>query len=147
MLRSSRLWRGKIQPKRDRLDLRDALRRAVELSRPQIDEAGCVLEMKLPPEPLEIDADAIRMAQVFANLLNNAARYGRSGGRIRLEASPTNDGQALIRVIDDGIGIDPETLPHVFELFSQGKREERAAQGGRSCRRPDRKRTSMNSSH
>ncbi len=130
LLESSRLSRGKIELKRECMDLKDALLRAVELSRPQIDEAGCVLEMKLPPEPLEIDADAIRMAQVFANLLNNAARYGRSGGRIRLEASPTNDGQALIRVIDDGIGIDPETLPHVFELFSQGKREERAAQGG-----------------
>ena len=130
LLESSRLSRGNIELQREPIDLKDALLRAVELSRPQIDEAGCVLELRLPSEPLAIEADAIRIAQVFSNLLNNAARYGRRGGSIRLEATRTSDDKALVRVVDDGNGIDAETLPHVFELFSQGKREPGAAQSG-----------------
>jgi two-component system, sensor histidine kinase len=130
LLESSRLSRGKIQLQRESIDLKDALLRAVELSRPQIDAAGCALELHLHPDPLPIDADPIRIAQVFGNLLNNAARYGRSGGVIQLHAKRTASGQALIRVVDDGIGIDPDTLPHVFELFTQGKREAHQAQGG-----------------
>jgi signal transduction histidine kinase/ActR/RegA family two-component response regulator len=130
LLESSRLSRGKIQLQRESIDLKDALLRAVELSRPQIDAAGCTLELHLHPEPLPIDADPIRIAQVFGNLLNNAARYGRRGGVIRLHAQRTASGQALARVVDDGMGIDPDTLPHVFELFTQGKREAHQAQGG-----------------
>ena len=130
LLESSRLSRGKIQLQRESIDLKDALLRAVELSRPQIDAAGCALELHLHSGPLPIDADPIRIAQVFGNLLNNAARYGRSGGVIQLHAQRTASGQALIRVVDDGIGIDPDTLPHVFELFTQGKREAHQAQGG-----------------
>jgi signal transduction histidine kinase/CheY-like chemotaxis protein len=130
LLESSRLSRGKIQLQREPIDLKDALLRAIELSRPQIDAAGCTLELHLPPEPLPIDADPIRIAQVFGNLLNNAARYGRPRGTIQLHACATGDGQALARVVDDGIGIDPETLPHIFELFTQGKREAHQAQGG-----------------
>ena len=130
LLESSRLSRGKIQLQRESIDLKDALLRAVELSRPQIDAAGCTLELHLPAAALPIDADPIRIAQVFSNLLNNAARYGRSGGLIRLHAQRTAEGQALARVSDDGIGIDADTLPHVFELFTQGTRELHRAQGG-----------------
>ena len=130
LLESSRLSRGKIELQREAIDMKDALLRAVELSRPQIDAAGCTLELHLPAEPLPIDADPIRIAQVFGNLLNNAARYGRRGGQIELHAQRTQDGQAFVRVRDDGIGIDPDTLPHIFELFTQGKREANHAQGG-----------------
>ena len=130
LLESSRLSRGKIQLQRESIDLKDALMRAIELSRPQIDAAHCTLELHLPRDPLPIDADPIRIAQVFSNLLNNAARYGRRGGVIHLHAEHTADHQALVRVVDNGIGIDAETLPHVFELFTQGKREANHAQGG-----------------
>jgi len=131
LLESSRLSRGKIQLQRESIDLKDALMRAIELSRPQIDAADCTLELHLPRDPLPIDADPIRIAQVFSNLFNNAARYGRRGGVIHLHAERTADQhQALVRIVDDGIGIDPETLPHVFELFTQGKREANHAQGG-----------------
>jgi signal transduction histidine kinase/ActR/RegA family two-component response regulator len=131
LLESSRLSRGKIQLQRESIDLKDALMRAIELSRPQIDAAQCTLELHLPRDPLPIDADPIRIAQVFSNLLNNAARYGRRGGVIHLHAERTADQhQALVRVVDNGIGIDAETLPHVFELFTQGKREASHAQGG-----------------
>jgi len=129
LLESSRLSRGKIQLQREAIDLKDALLRAVELSRSQIDGAGCTLALDLASEPLPVDADPIRIAQVFGNLLNNAARYCRRDGSIRLQACRTTDSQAQVRVVDDGIGIDPETLPHVFELFTQGKREATHAQG------------------
>jgi signal transduction histidine kinase/CheY-like chemotaxis protein len=130
LLESSRLSRGKIELQREPIDLKDALRRAVELSRTQIDAAGCSLELHVDPGPLPIDADPIRIAQVFSNLLNNAARYGRRGGTIRLHAQLCGDYEVLARVVDDGIGIDSETLPHVFDLFTQGKREANHAQGG-----------------
>ncbi len=130
LLESSRLSRGKIQLRCEYIDLKDALQRAVELSRPQVDAAGCTLQLHLQPEPMPIEADPIRIAQVFSNLLNNAARYGRRGGTIELHAQCSPDGQVFARVVDDGIGIDAETLPHVFELFTQGKREIEHAKGG-----------------
>jgi signal transduction histidine kinase/CheY-like chemotaxis protein len=130
LLESSRLSRGKIELQREPMDLRDAVLRAVELSRPQIDAAGCTLQLDMAPMPLPIDADAIRITQVFGNLLNNAARYGRRGGRIRLEVQRTDAGEALARVVDDGIGIDHDILPHVFELFTQGRQEASVAHGG-----------------
>jgi len=130
LLESSRLSRGKIQLQPEQLDAKDALLRAIELSRPQIDAAGSSLGVHLTSGPLPILADPIRIAQVFSNLLNNAARYGRPGGNIHLHAQRTTDGQALIRVIDDGIGIDADVLPHIFELFTQGERGMRHAQGG-----------------
>ena len=130
LLETSRISRGMVELQRGPMDLKDALLRAVELSRPQIDSAGCTLEMHLDSDPLPIHGDQIRITQVFGNLLNNAARYGRRGGRIRLEAERTPDGHAVARVVDDGIGIDAEVLPHVFELFTQGKRDADSMRGG-----------------
>ena len=85
LLESSRLSRGKIQLQCEAIDLRDALLRAAELSRSQIEAANCSLELELPDEPLPVNADPIRIAQVFGNLLNNAARYGRRGGHVRMQ--------------------------------------------------------------
>lgn len=130
LLESSRLSRGKIQLQREPIDLKDALLRAIELSRPQIDAGGSTLALHLSGDPLPVLADPVRIAQVFSNLLNNAARYGRRGGSIQLQAERASDDRALVRVIDDGIGIDADTLPHVFELFTQGERGTRHAQGG-----------------
>jgi signal transduction histidine kinase/CheY-like chemotaxis protein len=130
LLEGSRLSSGKIELRREPIDLRDALERAIELSRPQIDAAGATLVVDVPSAPLTFDADPNRITQVCGNLLYNAARYGRRGGLIRLRARATPDGQACVQVTDDGIGIAAETLPHVFELFTQGKRSPHKVQGG-----------------
>jgi signal transduction histidine kinase/ActR/RegA family two-component response regulator len=129
LLETSRISRGMIQLQRTQMDLKEALLRAAELSRPQLDSAGCTLEMHFDPLPIPIDADQIRIAQVFGNLLNNAARYGRPGGVVHLHAERTPEG-ALARVVDDGIGIDAEVLPHVFELFTQGPHAADTPRGG-----------------
>jgi CheY-like chemotaxis protein len=98
--------------------LNDVLTSAVETSRPLIEAGGHRLELDIPDEPLLLDADAVRLAQVFANLLNNAAKYTDAGGHIVLRARREGD-QAVIAVRDNGIGIEPRMLPHVFELFMQ----------------------------
>ena len=79
--------------------------------------------------PLPVNADPLRIAQVFGNLLNNAARYGRRGGHVRLQVQRAPGREALVRVVDDGIGIEPDILPHVFELFTQGQSQTTHAHG------------------
>ena len=129
LLEASRVSRGRIELRRRPMDLRDALRSAVELSGPLID-AGCTtLRVDVPDAPLIVDADPVRMAQVFGNLLNNAAKYGRPGGRIWLSASAVGDA-VVVEVADDGIGIEPVVLPHVFELFTQERRDRHRLQDG-----------------
>ena len=85
--------------------------------------------MELPPEDLAVDADVNRLAQVFANLLNNASKYTPEGGRISISAA-RDGGQAVIRVRDTGIGIDPDLLPSIFDLFVQADRSLDRSQGG-----------------
>jgi len=125
----SRLSRGTVHLQRERLDLRDILRNATELSQPLIDAAGQRLELDFPEQPLPVDADPVRIAQVFGNLLNNAAKYSGRGDRIVLSAR-REDGQAVVRVRDSGMGIEPEVLPRVFDLFTQGRRSMPQAQDG-----------------
>ena len=129
LLEASRLSRGMITLHREPVDLRQALRAAVDLSRPLIDAGGYQLQVNLPAEPLTIDADPVRIAQVFGNLLNNAAKYGRPGGHIAVTAR-RDAGAAWVRIEDDGNGIPGEDLPHVFELFVQGSREAHVVQQG-----------------
>ena len=86
---------------------------AVETSRPLIESSGHQLTVSLPREPVYVDADLTRLAQVLANLLNNAANYTEAGGRIRLSVQK-QDGRARLRVSDAGFGIPAEMLPHVF---------------------------------
>ena len=129
LLEASRLSRGRIRLHAQSVDLRDALRSAVELSGPLID-AGCyTLRVELPETPLPLHADPVRLAQVFANLLNNAAKYGRPGGHIAVHASREGD-DAVVRVIDDGMGIEAGVLPHVFELFTKGRVDRHRLQDG-----------------
>jgi signal transduction histidine kinase len=115
----SRLSRGKIELRRTRMDLGAALREAIETSRPLIDGAGHRLHLELPPSVLIIDADPVRIAQVFTNLLNNAARYTPPGGDIWIRAERLR-GEAVVSVRDSGAGIDPALLGTVFDLFVQG---------------------------
>jgi PAS domain S-box-containing protein len=126
LMEVSRITRNKIELDRELVPLGDILRQAVETSQPMITRAGHELTLSFPAEPLLLDADRVRLTQVFSNLLNNAAKYTEPGGRIRLSAR-REDGRAVVSVRDNGIGIPGEQLPHVFEMFSQGRRA-----GGRS---------------
>ena len=129
LLDVSRITRGKIQLKKERVDVRTVLDAALELSRPLIEESRHRLFISTPKESLLLDADPARMAQVVSNLLNNAAKYTPKGGRIELSAE--RDGsEVVIRVRDNGAGLTSEALPKVFELFNQvGKTLDRS-QGG-----------------
>jgi signal transduction histidine kinase len=129
LLEVSRITRGKIELRRQPVDLRSAIDVAVETSRPLIDAAGHRLSVSYPQDALVVDADPVRLAQVFANLLNNAARYTDPGGRIEI-AVRDEDGAATVRVSDTGIGIDATELPTIFEMFSQAHARDARAQTG-----------------
>jgi PAS domain S-box-containing protein len=117
LLDVSRIMRGKVALQAELVDLAAVVARSVETSTPVVAEHGHELTINLPPEPLPVEADAFRLAQVFSNLLNNAAKYTERGGHIRLDAR-REDGQVFVSVRDDGVGIPPEELPHVFGLFT-----------------------------
>ncbi|WP_119157634.1 ATP-binding protein [Caldimonas tepidiphila] len=129
LLDVSRISRGKIELKCERLALRSVLDHAVEASRPCIDAGRHELRLRVPAEPLYLHADLTRLAQVVGNLLNNAAKYTPDGGCIELAAAREGD-EAVIRVRDNGMGIPPEMLPQVFEMFTQIGRTLDQAQGG-----------------
>ncbi len=114
----SRISRGRIELRRERIDLRAAVASAEEISRPLIEDSGHEFTIQLPSEELHVEADATRLAQVFANLLNNAAKYTEPGGHIRLSLERAN-GCASVSVKDDGVGIPPHMLSRVFEMFAQ----------------------------
>lgn len=118
LLDASRIATGKLELRRERLELSSIVDMALETTRPAIDAAGHHLAISVPPEPIWLDADPARLAQVLSNLLSNAAKYTNTGGHIRLTIS-THGAEALIRVADDGIGIPRRMLPHVFEMFYQ----------------------------
>lgn len=118
LLDVSRITRGKVVLKKERLDLHTIVASAIETSRPAMDAGGHDLSVNLSAQPLWLDADPTRIAQVIANLLNNAAKYSPRGAPITLEA--TAEGTILcIRVIDRGMGIAAEMLPRVFDMFTQ----------------------------
>ncbi len=129
LLQVSRVTRGQVTLRTERVDLGAVVRSAVETSRPGIDAAGHRLTVALPPAPLWLEADPVRLTQVFANLLNNAAKYTDDGGRIDLVVERQGN-EAVVRVRDTGVGIPAEMLPRVFDLFTQVDRMSRRAQGG-----------------
>jgi len=130
LLDLSRISRGKIELRRERIDLAAAVQSAVETSRPLIEQAGHALTLSLPAEPVFVDADVTRLAQVFANLLNNAAKYTqKGGGDIRLAVEPLGR-EVAVRVSDNGVGIPAPMLPQVFEMFTQVDRSLERTQGG-----------------
>ena len=118
LLDVSRITRNRIELRRERLDLRTAIRSALETIEPLSDAAGHVVTVDLPDEPLWVYADLTRLAQAFANLLNNAVKYTDRGGRITLTASARNS-EAIVHLTDTGIGIAPADLPSVFDMFVQ----------------------------
>jgi signal transduction histidine kinase/DNA-binding response OmpR family regulator len=129
LLDISRISGGKIQLQTETVDARSVVDRAVETSRPVIDARKHTLNLLLPSHPLPVKADPVRLAQVLANLLNNAAKYTEEGGRIDLELVRSG-GEAVFSVRDNGIGISPEKISVVFDLFTQVDHSLARAQGG-----------------
>jgi signal transduction histidine kinase/DNA-binding response OmpR family regulator len=129
LLDVSRITQGKISLRREPLELEKVIAHAVETARPLIEGRRHALEISLPPSPVWMVGDFARLAQVIANLLNNAAKYTPEGGRIALTVAAT-EGEASVSVRDNGVGIEPELLPRVFELFSQGERSLDRSLGG-----------------
>jgi CheY-like chemotaxis protein len=126
----ARISQGKIALQIEPLDLRSVIAHAVETARPFIEGRRHRLAMTIPEAPVMLRGDFARLSQVVANLLNNAAKYTDEGGLIELSLVAPPDGHAVIAVRDNGVGIDPELLPNVFELFEQGKRSLDRSQGG-----------------
>jgi PAS domain S-box-containing protein len=129
LLDVSRISRNKMELRRSPVSLQDLVANAVETSRPVIDAARHSLELRLPADPVILDADTTRMAQVLSNLLANSAKYTNPGGRIVLQAH-VDDRDVVISVSDNGVGIEPAMLPHVFEMFSQAGAVLERSRGG-----------------
>jgi CheY-like chemotaxis protein/two-component sensor histidine kinase len=129
LLDVSRISQGKIALRKESVELGRIVAQSVETARPLIDTRGQKLVLDMPPGPVWLSADPARLAQVLANLLNNACKYTPEGGRIDLSVG-ANEGEATLLVRDNGSGIDPQLLPHVFELFVQGERSLDRSQGG-----------------
>ncbi|MDI1437006.1 hybrid sensor histidine kinase/response regulator [Polyangium sorediatum] len=129
LLDVSRITRGKVELRKERVELGAVLESALETSRPLIEAAGHAFSVSLPTEPLWLSADPTRLAQVLANLLNNAAKYTPAGGRIRLVAVQ-EDAHMVVRVEDTGVGIPAEMRTKVFDMFTQVGRSIDRAQGG-----------------
>jgi signal transduction histidine kinase/methanogenic corrinoid protein MtbC1/CheY-like chemotaxis protein len=129
LLDLSRIARGKMQLRKEGVDLGQVARRAADASRPLVEARRHELTVSLPDSPVRLLADPTRLEQVLTNLLNNAARYTPEGGRIRLTAA-TEGNEAVVRVRDTGIGIPPEMLSRIFGLFAQVERAEERAGGG-----------------
>src|SRR3569623_1485946 len=129
LMEVSRITRGQIALRKAPVGLSTILHNALETSRPLIEQAGQKLALSLPNEPLTLHADAMRLAQVFSNLLNNASKYSEEAGQIWLSAHKEHD-TAVVSIRDNGIGIPPESMPHVFDMFTQVNRGLERAQGG-----------------
>jgi signal transduction histidine kinase len=124
-----RITRGKITLRKEPVELSTIVRSAIETSRPLIEASRHQLAISIPAEPLTLEADPVRLAQILANLLNNAAKYTESGGQIWLTARQEGP-QVALSVRDNGMGIPPDMLPKVFDLFTQVERTYSRAQGG-----------------
>jgi PAS domain S-box-containing protein len=129
LLDISRITRNTLVLRRSPIQLADVIAGAVEASRPLIEQCGHELTVSLPPEPVYVDGDTVRLSQVFQNLLNNAAKYTERNGRISLTAERQDDA-VVVRVKDTGVGIPPDTLPRLFEMFYQADRSLERAHGG-----------------
>ncbi|MCI0458232.1 MAG: ATP-binding protein [Gemmataceae bacterium] len=129
LLDVSRVMRGKIELRKEKVELQAIVARAVETVRPAIDAQGHRLEVTLPQGKVVLEVDPVRVAQVVANLLNNAARYTDGPGLIQLGAEQQG-GDVVLRVRDTGIGISQELLPRVFDLFVQAEHTLARSRGG-----------------
>ncbi len=129
LLDVSRITRGKIELKRQRVELSEVVARAVEAASPLFEQRSPRLVIDVPARGLAVDGDATRLTQAVVNLLNNAAKYSEAGGRTQITAR-REDGLVALRVRDEGIGIDPDVLPRIFDLFVQERQALDRSQGG-----------------
>jgi signal transduction histidine kinase len=129
LLDVSRVTQGKLRLRNEPMDLNDAAYRAIEAARPLFDERRQTLETKLSAQALWLHGDLARLTQVIVNLLNNAAKYTQEGGRIEIATFIEGD-LGVLRVCDNGIGISPDHMHQIFELFAQGGRSLDRAAGG-----------------
>lgn len=129
LLDISRIARGKVSIQQDNVPLAAVIERSIETSRPLIDVMQHRLMVELPTQPIALRGDMVRLAQIFSNLLNNAAKYSPQGSDIWLRAD-FGGGVIHVSVRDNGTGIAPEFMPHVFELFAQGDNSIDRAHGG-----------------
>lgn len=129
LLDVSRITTGKLAISKVCIDIQSVIRDAVESSSTFIKERGHELTLDIPEEPVYIKADPIRLAQVFSNLLNNSAKYTNPGGSIQFAASVINDG-VLFTITDNGIGIEPDMLNNIFDMFTQVDQTLERAQAG-----------------
>jgi PAS domain S-box-containing protein len=125
----SRISRNKLVLRKERIELATAVQNAVEAVRPLLEAASQRFELELPGHALYLDADLTRLTQVLLNLLHNAVKYTEPGGRISLVAK-LEDGRAVVRIRDDGVGIPPEMLGRIFDMFTQVDRSLERSQGG-----------------
>jgi signal transduction histidine kinase len=129
LLDVSRITRGKVELQTLRLDLARLVRTAAEDHQPLLEGKGLTLGLEMPPLPLWVEGDDTRLAQVMDNLLENAAKFTPRGGRVTAQAAAEGD-QAVVRVRDTGMGVEPDLLPHVFESFTQADRSLDRSRGG-----------------
>jgi len=128
LLDVSRITRGRVELQKEMVDVADVVAKAIEMASPLLEEREHDLEVDLP-RGLMVDGDPARLAQVLANLLTNAAKYTEKGGHVRIRGE-RQDGIAMISVRDSGIGIAPEMLPRVFDMFTQERQALDRHQGG-----------------
>ncbi len=129
LLDVSRITRNKLELKKQRVLLADIIHSAIDATRPVINQYWHRFSAIVPEEPIYLDADVVRLTQVFINIINNAAKYTPRGGRIRVSAEARGD-KVIVRVSDNGMGIDAEHLEHLFDMFYQGNRSHEQAPGG-----------------
>jgi signal transduction histidine kinase/ActR/RegA family two-component response regulator len=129
LLDVARVTQGRITLRKKRVRLADVIEEAVESMRPFIESRGLTLRVALAREPIRVEADPARLEQVFVNLLSNAAKYTKAGGQIDVVVEPQGE-EVAVRIRDTGIGIAPEMLPRLWDLFMQADRTLDRAQGG-----------------
>jgi signal transduction histidine kinase len=129
LLDISRITRGKVRLNRQPIELNEIVAKAIELASPLLEQHQHALETHVPRRGLGLMADPVRLSQVVSNLLTNAAKYTPPGGTIHVTARAEN-AEVVLSVRDSGIGIDPEMLPRIFDLFTQDRQAIDRAQGG-----------------
>ncbi len=129
LLDVSRITRGRVELARRPLDVRSVLSRAIEMASPLVEQREHELIVDVADDALQVEGDELRLAQVFSNLLTNAAKYTEPGGRIRVRAR-REGAEICVAVRDSGLGIPAELLPRIFDLFTQGERTIDRSQGG-----------------
>jgi CheY-like chemotaxis protein len=129
LLDLSRIANGKIELRKQRIDIASAVQDALETSGPLIQASGHKLTVSIPPKPVYVDADRTRLAQIFANILNNGAKFTPHGGHIWL-AVEQEGSDVVVKVRDNGVGIPTEMLPKIFDMFTQVDSSLDRSQGG-----------------